>query len=181
MLTIQGHGKEPVDMIASDFRYHKSCMDKFRSRHGERAPTLVRDDAHNSMYDKASSTLASEIIDPIFKDRSAFYITQLRDRYHEILKGIGADNAMSSKTDRLCKRLTDRFVNDVQIVPQKGMASLVCSSTITVAEMCVLATKLQKEVADSQLLPESDDSENDRDFYMITNNDSFGVAKHLRS
>ena len=37
------------------------------------------------------------------------------------------------------------------------MTSLVCSSSITVAEMCVLATKLQKEVADSELLPEADD------------------------
>ena len=78
-------------MIAADFRYHKSCMDKFRSRHGERAPNLVGDDAQNGMYDKAFSTLASEINDPIFKDRSAFYITQLRDRYREILQGIGAD------------------------------------------------------------------------------------------
>ena len=69
----------------------------------------------------------------------------------------------------------------MQIVPQRGMSSLVCSSTITVAEMCVLATKLQKEVADSELLPESDDSENDGDSYININNDSFGVAKHLRS
>ena len=97
-LTIQGHVK---DMIAADFRYHKSCMDKFRSRHGERAPTLVGDDAQNSMYDKAFSTLASEINDPIFKDRSTFYITELCDRYREILQGIGADNAMSYRM--MCK------------------------------------------------------------------------------
>ena len=31
--------------------------------------------------------------------------TSLRDRYREILQGIGADNAMSYRTDRLCKRL----------------------------------------------------------------------------
>ena len=156
-------------------------MDKFRSRHGKRATTLVGDDAQNSMYDKASSTLASEINDPIFEDRSAFYITQLRDRHREILQGIGADNAIAYRTDRPCKRLTNRFGSDVQIVPQRGMSSLVCSSTITVAKMCVLATKLQKEVADSELLPEADDSENDGDSYINTNNDSFGVTKHLRS
>ena len=71
------------------------------------------------MYDKAfRTTLASEISEPIFKDRSAFCITQLRDKYLEILQGIGADNVMSYRTDWLCKRLTDRFGNDVQIVPQ---------------------------------------------------------------
>ena len=49
--------------------------------HGERAPRLVSDDAQNIMYDKAfRTTLASEISEPIFKDRSAFYITQLRDK-----------------------------------------------------------------------------------------------------
>ena len=47
--------------------------------------------------------------------------------------------------------------------------------------MCVLATKLQKEVADSELSPEYDDSENDGDSYIHPSNDSFGVAKHLRS
>ena len=59
-------------MIAADFRYHKSCMDKFRSRHDERESSLVSDDAQNSMYVKALSTLASEITEPIFKDISAF-------------------------------------------------------------------------------------------------------------
>ena len=82
-------------MIPVDFRHHKSCMDKFRSRHGERAPRLVSDDAHNNIYDKAFSTLASEISEPLFKDRSAFYITQLRDTY----RGIGVDNVMSYGTD----------------------------------------------------------------------------------
>ena len=129
------------------------------------------------MYDKAFSTLASKINDPIFKDRSAFYITQLRDRYREIPQGIGTDNAKSYKTDPLCKKITDRFGDDVQIVSQRGMSSLVCSSTITVAEMCVLVTKLQKEVADSELLPESDDSENDEDSYINTNYDSFRRCK----
>ena len=141
-----------------DFCHHKSCMDKFRSMHGERAPRLVSDDAQNIMYDKAfRTTLASEISEPIFKDRSAFYITQLRDKYLEIVQGIGEDNVMSYRTDWLCKRLTDRVGNDVKIVPQGWMSSLVCSSSITVAELCVLATKLQKEVADSELLPEADD------------------------
>ena len=37
------------------------------------------------------------------------------------------------------------------------MSSLVGSPSITVAEMCVLATKLQKEVADSELLPEAEE------------------------
>ena len=133
-------------------------MDKFRSMHGERAPRLVSDDAQNIMYDKAfRTTLASEISEPIFKDRYAFYITQLRDKYLEILQGIGADNVMSYRTDWLCKRLTDRFGNDMQIVPQGWMSNLVCSYSITVAAMCVLATKLQKEIADSELLPEADD------------------------
>ena len=69
----------------------------------------------------------------------------------------------------------------MQTVSQRGMSSSFCSSTITVAEMCVLATKLQKGVADSELSPVSDDSENDGDSYVNTNNDSFGAAKHLRA
>ena len=29
LMKIEGYGDEPVDMIAADFRYHKSCMDRY--------------------------------------------------------------------------------------------------------------------------------------------------------
>ena len=63
LLTIQGHGKEPVYMIPLIFA---TASPQEHAR-------LVSDDAQNIMYDKAfRTTLASEISEPIFKDRSAF-------------------------------------------------------------------------------------------------------------
>ena len=32
LMKIQGYGDEPADMIAADFRYHKSCMDIYMNR-----------------------------------------------------------------------------------------------------------------------------------------------------
>ena len=32
LYKIQGHGNDHIDMIAANFRYHKSCMDSFMNR-----------------------------------------------------------------------------------------------------------------------------------------------------
>ena len=32
LVKIQGHGNQTIDMIATDFRYHESCMDNFMNK-----------------------------------------------------------------------------------------------------------------------------------------------------
>ena len=131
LIKIQGHAEVPVDMIAANFRYHKSCMNNFMNRRPPQSSISI-----NLVHNDAFSKLVSEITNPLLKDRCGFYITQLRNRYREILQEHEVSNAKLYRTDRFQKRLLDHFGNDIQIVPQRGQANLVCSSKITVFEMC---------------------------------------------
>ena len=54
LVKIQGHGNQAIDMIAADFRYHKSCMDNFMNK---KLSVVIKENA----YDLAFSELASEI------------------------------------------------------------------------------------------------------------------------
>ena len=68
-VKIQGHGDQPIDMIAADFRYNKSFMDSFMNKW----LSSVRENA----YHLAFGELVSEISESLIKDQSAFYTTQL--------------------------------------------------------------------------------------------------------
>ena len=79
----------------------------------------------------------------------------------------------------------DHFGTDIQIVAQKGKASLVCSANITVREMCALAAKLQGELDKSETQTESDESDEDtaedaKKSPALVRSDLFAVTKHLR-
>ena len=154
LVKIQGHGNQAIDMIAADFRYHKSCMDNFMNK---KLSAVIKENA----YDLAFSDMASEISESLIKDQSAFYTTQLLKKYRGYLAKRGVQNVGSYRSDRLQKRLLDHFGTDIQIVAQKGKASFVCSANTTVREMCALAAKLQGELDKSETQTESDESDED--------------------
>lgn len=176
LVKIQGHTDECIDMIAADFRYHKTCMNNFMNRRPTRSSNST-----NCVHDDAFSLLVSEITNPLLKERSGFFITQLRNRYREILQENEVGNADLYRTDRFQRRLIDHFGSAIQIVPQRGKASLVCSSNITVSEMCSIVAKLQHELNESEIQTESEESDSDTNQTVRTQIDSFGLSKHLRS
>jgi len=177
LLKIHGIGNR--DMVAADFRYHKSCMDTFMNRRETKCIMPVN---QGDPYENAFGKLLLEITDTLLKDQSEFYITQLRDKYREMLTEEGVANAESYRTDRLRKRLLDHFGSSIQILPQRGKASLVCSSDIKVSEMCALVTSLQQQLDDSELKTESDCSEDEEsgNVTLTVHNDSYAIAKHLQ-
>ena len=54
-----------------------------------------------SIIKQALCEFASEIQDVLMKDQAFYFITQLRNRYREILAEKGLDNAFSHRSDRL--------------------------------------------------------------------------------
>jgi len=122
LLKIQGVDKEPIDMIAADFRYHKSCLDNFMNRQTSVASCSV---ANNDQYEVAFKHLAEEIIDKMLTQRSPCYITQLCNRYCEILHQLGVPNATNYRTSGLSRRILDHYGTRIQIIPQRGKANLV--------------------------------------------------------
>ena len=136
-------------------------------------------------YDLAFSELASQISESLIKDQSAFYTTQLLKKYHGYLAKQGVQNVGSYQSGRLQRRLLDHFGTDIQIVAQKGKASLVCSVNITVREMCALAAKVRGELDKSETQTESDESNEDtaedaKKSPALVQSDLFAVAKYLR-
>ena len=97
-------------MIATDFLYHLSCKTTYLNRS---IPKL----APHTPYDDAFSQLAYKVSNEILEHGTGCYLTQLHDRYLELLVGMGVADATFSKTS-MKKRIKD---------PQKGKHSLVCA------------------------------------------------------
>ena len=177
LIKIQGYGQDSIDMIAADFRYHKSCMDNYMNR---KVPTVNKNE-----YDFAFCDLVEEISDKLIKQQSVFYTSQLLRKYREYLLKRGVNNVESYRSDRLEKRLLDHFGSDIQIVAQRGKSSLVCSSSITVQQMCAFAANLQRELHKCDMESETEYSDEDvaddsKTGPGLGSNDLFVAAKHLR-
>ena len=174
---IQGHGNDHKDMITANFCYHKSCMDSFmnRKRLSSHIPLHIN-------YEESFEQLVEEINYKLFHKESVLFLSQLRDRYRQLLAGKGLDNASTYPSGKLKNHLLKYYGKSIQIISQYSKSSLVCSSKITVGKMCELATELKNELDDFQMQTESDESEKES-FTDIdrTETDSFYLAKHLQS
>ena len=127
LLKIQGLGNECIDMIAADFRYHASCMDNYRNKRPLALSPL------SIAYDDAFQVLIQEVGSQIVNGGSVFYMTQLTKRYREILNSYG----VMSESYPMCnlqRRIANHFGHDINIVPQKGMSSIICSSKIPLGD-----------------------------------------------
>ena len=149
--------------------------------HEKKLSVVIEENA----YDLAVSELVSKISESFMKDQSAFYTTHLLKIYHGYLAEQGVQNVSSYRSGRLQKFLLDHFRMDIQIVAQRGKASLVCLANITVREMCALAAKLQGELEKSETQTESDEFDEDtaedaKKSHALVQSDLFAVAKHLR-
>ena len=142
-------------------------------------PKLPSDVEGNQNYDPPFVDLVTEIKKDVLEKRAVYYMTQVRDRYKELQIQHGVGNYISSRTDRLQKQLHSHFGERLQIVSKKGKPSRICSSELSVGELCVTAARLQTELSESQLLSESDDD----DLMSMSespNNDLYLSSKHLR-
>ena len=178
LTKISGYRDAPMDLIAAGFCYHKSCMSRFMNRRKSN-PRNFSSSSH--AYENAFLDLVAQISQPLINDRKAFYITQLRDLYRNLLGSHGIENPFTYRSTSLQQRLKSHFGSSIQIIPQRGRASIVVSSEITASEMCDLISKLQSELDQSQLVVESDASEDENSNIVASSSESFMVAKRLRS
>ena len=102
LVKIQGLGNQTIDMIAADFRYHKSCMDNFMNK---KLSAVIKENVCNLAF----SELASEISESLIKDQSAFYTTQLLTKYRGYLAKRGVQKVGSYRGGRVQKRLLERI------------------------------------------------------------------------
>ena len=155
-------------------------MDQYFNRRVPRTMTSSEDDQVAVFYNQAFESLIEEISDKLIKEKNIYFITQLGNRFSEILKSKGVENSKLYTTKLLKNLLLKQFGSSIQILSQRGHASIIYSSEITVSQMCFMASKLQSELDESEYKIESDSSD-EEDVAHPVHTDSFAVAKHFRT
>lgn len=163
LLKIQGHGDTCIDFVASDFRYHDSCMNKYMNSKVTSSATCTR--RHTSetteLYQSAFKQIVSEIDGQLFHDRVVFYISRLCVRFRQLLVENGLEAGTKYRTSKLSHRFVAHYGERIQIVPGKGMSNLLCSSDITVGELFAKINSLKRTLEETELMSDSTGSSSD--------------------
>lgn len=176
MLKIQEHGEKCLDLIANDFRYHLRCMNRFMAARGKPesdSSTILTE------HDLAFMELVSEISHGLLNDKHAYSIGHVSKRYNELLSQHDIATKTAYRSDRLMKRLSKHFDDNIQFVSLKGTSRLICASSLSVKELCDQVMGLKSELEECQLYTEDDDT----DYNPLKNVEisSYPLAKHLRT
>lgn len=167
-----------IDIVAADFRYHRSCMTTYMNKR----ITGAKQQAENDPYNDAFEKLISEIEAPLFLENKVFYITTLRNQYRTYLTEHGVSNAMAHKSFCLKRRLLNYYqtgdICKVRIVPQKGTSSLICSSSLSIGELLAEVNRLKQDLTEDEYDEESDEEPADTSTEMRMM--SFHSAKKIR-
>ena len=100
---IEGFGDICKDMVASDFRYHNSCLNRYLN---QRVPkTSAKCLVTKSTYDQAFEKLISEIDKCICEEGHIYYIITLRNRFIKYLIELGEENAETYRNANHVERL----------------------------------------------------------------------------
>ena len=83
---------------------------------------------------------------PIMNEKEIFEILQLRKRYIEILSS--KQIKTKYKRNRLINRLNKHYGDNIQIM-EMGHKSIMCSSLLTVGDMCQKVSILQEKLDES--------------------------------
>ena len=85
LLKIKGHGDTCIDMVANNFHYHRSCMNRYTTR---RTPN-DKGSSELATHEEAFSTLADEISEGLLNKKHVYSINQLSKRYNALLPQYG--------------------------------------------------------------------------------------------
>lgn len=176
LFKIKGHGDTCIDMVANNFHYHRSCMNRYSAK---RAPTNTGL-SKPSPHDEAFSALAAEISEGLLTAKHVYSINQLSKRYNALLTQYGKG---AYRTDRLVKRIVEHLGGEkVQVVNVKNSAIL-CSSSLTVKELCDQVLDLRSHIEECELLFDSEDEcvGEDDSLHANVSMSSYLLAKRLRS
>ena len=129
LLAIEGHGSSHIDMIASDFRYHRNCMTSYLLR----KPCSAEETSHQKCQ-KAFDDLITDIDTQLFQNERVYYLKTVVEHYQELLKGQGLES-VSCKGGHLKTKILEHYKNSdgtcrVLTFSQHGTATLICSSQL---------------------------------------------------
>lgn len=98
LLLIQGDGNECIDMVASDFQYHKLCLTQFLNRRvtcisgsGDVIPDTFTDSP--ASFQTGINWLISEVDEKLMNDACVFTVSCLRDMLCKWLQDNGGSES----------------------------------------------------------------------------------------
>ena len=100
---IQGHGHSCVDMIANDFKYHRSCLCAYLTK------TCTQSKGRSDEQDESLMWL-TYIDDTLFQDpNSIIFLSSLRDKHRSWLSEHGILNIYSHRSSSIKKKIEDYY------------------------------------------------------------------------
>ena len=138
-------GDAPIDMIAQNYRYHKSCLDRFLTRRPVKTPHNYE---HRELSTAYMEWLITKVNHSLFRDKCIHSIDSLTDRVNSWLQDHNSDIHLRNRVIK--DRLLEHYMDRIQIIPQKGKSSLICSSELTIVDVLQKVKELSTIESDSQ-------------------------------
>ena len=109
---IQGHGERCTDLIANDFRYHKSCLTLYLLK--SRPSSTEQDQPIDSEqrvdeYERALKETVSKVEGKLLNENTVFFVSQLRDMVRQGLSDRQVNHAIQKSSNQLVKAIRKLF------------------------------------------------------------------------
>ena len=186
---IQGHGECCTDLIANDFRYHKSCLTLYLLK--SRPSSTEQDQPIDSEqrvdeYERAFKETVSKVEGKLLNENTVFFVSQLRDMVRQGLSDRQVNHAIQKSLNQLVRQLENYFGDKIIIVPLVGTSRLVCSSSLSLSTVLSEVKQLKGKLEEWEYLDEEDDEPDEkngdrgRDVHVQFQRESFITAKAIR-
>jgi len=143
---IHGFGDNCSDMVANDFKYHKSCLDSYLTKSQTTSTSGQHDEGVHWLTSYIDGALSHDPNDIIF-------LSSLRDKYRAWLSDSGA-SLSSSRSSSIKKKIEHYYRqhgSPIMIVPQRGQSSIICSSDMSIGYLLAKVASMKDEISAEEI------------------------------
>ena len=173
---IHGFGDNCIDMVANDFKYHKSCLDSYLTKSQTTSTSGQHDEGVHWLTSYIDGALSHDPNDIIF-------LSSLRDKYRAWLSDSGA-SLSSSRSSSIKKKIEHYYRqhgSPIMIVPQRGQSSIICSSDMSIGYLLAKVASMKDEISAEESADESEDDSTESNGIRERNITLYLSAKSLQT
>ncbi|GFR98062.1 hypothetical protein ElyMa_004491600 [Elysia marginata] len=181
LTKVQGFGSECIDMVANDFRYHRSFMADFLNRKAQ-TPCLssAASSATMSREESVLESIFKEVGEVVTANRETLLMSNLYQKYQECLQET-TDGEVTPITIKAFKsKIAGHFGSNIEILSQNGKSDMVTSSRVSLQELWLQNEQMKVDVDDSLVHLEFSGA-GDNDYVQSVPSAIFSVSKHIRA
>lgn len=132
-----------TDFFAKDAKYHRTCYSEYISERNINAARR-RNSTSLTDHDIAFTELCKDIEDTVLsKKTTVVFLSDLFDKYVQLLKARGIDDTEAYRSWKLKERLKNHYRDRIVFISRTGQSDLVCSSVVTLGDALKKVNQLQ--------------------------------------